>query len=172
MCYLNDLASMSGHLIHCLMHLWYSEVQRKSEFFNRRTKSAGHPFMFSTFQWPATFSSSLRGLKLIPILLNLLLINNIRFHPLSLSLSLSLSLFLALSLLFACLQLCSGSSGACRCLEEFTFSPLLFEKGKGGGAGAVVGFLLICGFEPRVAPVPWCWSQYWIWPRSHLRAVG
>lgn len=33
-------------------------------------------------------------------------------------------------------------------------------------------FLLIRGFEPRVAPELSCWSQYWIWPGSHLRPVG
>lgn len=54
--------------------------------------------------------------------------------------SLSLSLFLTLSLLLT-LRLCRGSSDACRCLEEFTFSPLLSEVGGRGGTGAVVGFL-------------------------------
>lgn len=46
--------------------------------------------------------------------------------------SLSLSLFLTLSLLLT-LRLCRGSSDACRCLEEFTFSPLLSEVGGRGG---------------------------------------
>lgn len=48
--------------------------------------------------------------------------------------SLSLSLFLTLSLLLT-LRLCRGSSDACRCLEEFTFSPLLSEVGGRGGGG-------------------------------------
>lgn len=45
------------------------------------------------------------------------------------------------------LQLNSNSSGACMCMQ-FTFSPLLFKKGKGGRVAVVVGFLLICVFEP------------------------
>lgn len=131
--------------------------------FYRRTKSAGHTFMFSALQWPATFTSSFRGLQLIPILLNLLLINNVCFPPLPLSFSLSLCFWLPVS---NCAAAAAMIVGVLRNLH----SVLYCLRGERGGA--VVGFLLICGFEPWVAPVPWCRSQYWIWPRSHLRAVG